>query len=201
MICSTRDERNLTDIEALVKHQIPRGGEESLYLSLKQPQPQVSPRQKRSQSAPPARANPSLQRPKLRSSKPQKKMRQSKKRPLHPSLATHKMSRLKAVHSKMSVKIRHGQMTTPATTTSAAVSRLALALICQPLLPKALKNVWEKLIHQRINPLPCPFVMNGQGAPIKLFCTLWRPNHVWLFNIRKNRNIAPPLPLKRCDAM
>ena len=28
MICSTRDERNLTDIEALVKHQIPRGGEE-----------------------------------------------------------------------------------------------------------------------------------------------------------------------------
>ena len=27
MICSTRDERNLTDIEALVKHQIPRGGE------------------------------------------------------------------------------------------------------------------------------------------------------------------------------
>ena len=114
-----------------------------MYLSLKQPQPQVSPRHKRSQSAPPARANPSLQRPKLRSSKPQKKMRQSKKRPLHPSLATHKMSRLKAVHSKMSVKIRHGQMTTPATTTSAAVSRLALALICQPLLPKALKNVWK----------------------------------------------------------
>ncbi len=28
MICSTRDERNLTDIEALVKHQIPRSGEE-----------------------------------------------------------------------------------------------------------------------------------------------------------------------------
>ena len=28
MICSTRDERNLTDIEALVKHQIPRGFEE-----------------------------------------------------------------------------------------------------------------------------------------------------------------------------
>ena len=28
MICSTRDERNLTDIEALVEHQIPRGGEE-----------------------------------------------------------------------------------------------------------------------------------------------------------------------------
>ena len=28
MICSTRDERNLTDIETLVKHQIPRGGEE-----------------------------------------------------------------------------------------------------------------------------------------------------------------------------
>ena len=28
MICSTRDERNFTDIEALVKHQIPRSGEE-----------------------------------------------------------------------------------------------------------------------------------------------------------------------------
>ena len=142
MICSTRDERNLTDIEALVKHQIPRGGEELVsepetVAATSKPETEEKPKR-------PSRSRkPKSAAPKAEIIEAQKKMRQSKKRPLHPSLATHKMSRLKAVHSKMSVKIRHGQMTTAVTTTSAAVSRLALALICQPSLPKALKNVWK----------------------------------------------------------
>ncbi len=49
MICSTRDERNLTDIEDLVKHQIPRGGEKLVsepetVAATSKPEIEVSPK-------------------------------------------------------------------------------------------------------------------------------------------------------------
>ena len=50
-----------------------------------------------------------------------------------------------------------------------------------------------------IRSLPCPFMMDWQGAPIKLHGPFWRTDHVWLFDIRKYCHISGALAAEWCD--